>query len=80
VKRASNWVPGLGGAAVRRNPAAPVAGSARKEVREVCEITLGQFAVGVETEGQPAAVLRDAVRCQPRERLPRRGVGTTAVG
>jgi hypothetical protein len=54
-------------------------GVGRERGREVCELTLGRFAAGVGTEGQPATVLRGVVRRQPRERLPRRGVGTVVA-
>jgi hypothetical protein len=66
-------------ARARRNPTAPVAGSAEKKVGEVCELTKGPFAAGVGAEGQPAAVFRSAVRCQPWERLLRQGGGTAVV-
>jgi hypothetical protein len=36
-------------------------------------LTTGRFGVQVGTEGRPAAGLRGAVRCRPRERLLRRG-------
>jgi hypothetical protein len=66
----------LGAAQARWNPAAPVAGSTGKEVGEVCELTKGPLAAGVGVEGQQAAVLCGAVRCQPLEQLLRRGGGT----
>jgi hypothetical protein len=56
-----------------------VVGSTGKEVGEVCELTKGPFAAGVRAEEHPAAVLRGAVRCQPRERLLRRGGDTVGA-
>jgi hypothetical protein len=68
---ACNWVPGMVAGGSGQNSGEELTGEGRERVEGGPGLTTGRFGGEVGTEGHPAAGLRGAVRCRPREGLLR---------